>query len=50
MRALGIGIGIAFARIVLGGAAPAGPTGDGILLEDGSSFLLAENSDYIILE
>ena len=27
-----------------------GPTGNGILLEDGSSFLLAENSDYLILE
>lgn len=27
-----------------------GPTGDGILLEDGASFLLAENSDFIILE
>ena len=27
-----------------------GPTGDGILLEDNSSFLLAENSDFIITE
>jgi hypothetical protein len=27
-----------------------GPTGDGLLLEDGTSFLLAENSDFIILE
>ena len=27
-----------------------GPTGDGYLLEDGSSFLLAENSDFLILE
>jgi hypothetical protein len=31
-------------------APPAGPTGNGILLEDGASFLLAENSDYLILE
>ncbi len=27
-----------------------GPTGDGILLEDGTSFLLAENNDFLILE
>lgn len=27
-----------------------GPTGAGIFLEDGTSFLLAENSDYLILE
>jgi hypothetical protein len=33
-----------------GGGGPVGPTGDGILLEDGSSFLLAENSNYLILE
>lgn len=27
-----------------------GPTGNGILLEDGTSFLLAENGNYLILE
>jgi hypothetical protein len=27
-----------------------GPTGDGILLEDGTSFLLAENNNFLILE
>jgi hypothetical protein len=37
-------------RPVGGGASSGGPTGDGILLEDGSSFLLAETGDYLILE
>ena len=27
-----------------------GPIGEGILLEDGTSFLLAENSNYLIQE
>jgi hypothetical protein len=34
--------------LILGGGS--GPTGDGILLEDGTSFLLAENNDFLILE
>lgn len=29
---------------------PSGPTGDGILLETGIDFLLAENSNYLIQE
>lgn len=32
------------------GGSVAGPLGDGLLLEDGTSFLLAEDNSYIILE
>lgn len=32
-----------------GSAAPSGPT-NGILLEDGSSFLLAESGNYLVQE
>mgnify|MGYP001589296588 CR=1 FL=1 len=33
-----------------GSSIGSGPTGEGILLEDGTSFLLAENSNYLIQE
>ena len=37
--------------IVVNDTPPAGgPTGEGILLENGSDFLLAENDDYLIQE
>lgn len=33
-----------------GGEPPSGPAGDGLMLEDGASFLLAEDGNYLILE
>ena len=35
--------------VALGNAAAGGPT-NGILQEDGSSYVLAENSDYLVQE
>lgn len=47
-----IGIGLAITLFEDDGVAGvgAGPAGEGILLEDNTSFLLAENDDYLILE
>ena len=47
-----IGIGISLTLTEDDGVAGvgSGPAGDGILLEDNTSFLLAENNDYLIQE
>tara|TARA_R110000868_G_scaffold259531_1_gene517782 strand:- start:404 stop:616 length:213 start_codon:yes stop_codon:yes gene_type:complete len=42
-----IGLLLALTHTIAGSG---GPTGNGLLEEDGASFLLAENSDYLITE